>query len=122
MAKRAASPSLPSVERSVERAYDGIALREFWGLASLLFFVGALASRFVARALPSTLPGVGDLPPDPFLSVVLVPCMALIGLGLSMLADRKRGGTGRAGFLLNLCVLGLFAVFALLITTWWMLR
>lgn len=122
MPKSATTPSLPSVERSVERAYDGIALREFWGLASLLFFVGALASRFVARALPDQLPLIGTLPRDPFLSVLLVPLLALIGLGLSLLADRKRGGTGRAGFLLNLCVLGLFVVFALLITTWWLLR
>lgn len=122
MAKRLTDPSLPSVERSVERAYDGIALREFWGLASLLFFIGSLASRLVARALPDQLPGIGRLPPEPFVSVLLVPILALIGLGLSLLADRSRGGTGRAGFLLNLCVLGLFVLFALLITTWWMFR
>ena len=122
MAKRVTTPSLPAVETSGERAYDGIALREFWGLASLLFFVGSLGSRFVARALPDELPGLGTLPPTPFVSVVLVPILALIGFGLSLLADRKRGGTGRAGFLLNLCVLGLWVAFALLITLWWLLR
>lgn len=122
MPKSATNPPLPTVEHSVERAYDGIALREFWGLASLLFFVGSLASRFIARALPDTLPLIGPLPRVEFLSVLLVPIMALIGLGLSLLADRKRGGTGRAGFLLNLCVLALFALFAVLIVSWWTLR
>ncbi len=105
-------------EEGPERAYEPVALRELWGVVSLVLFALSLGTRLVARVLPDDIPGWGQLPPDPIVAVLSVPLLSIMGLGSALLSDRTRSATGRIGFLLNLVVFGLSVLLVLLVMAW----
>ena len=105
---------------SPEHAYEVIALQELWGLFSLVLFLLSLTTPYTARLLPPSIPGLGQLPPTPFLAFIAVPIFSSLGTLSALLAGRRRTATGRIGFFLNATVLVLSIVLTALAAVWFL--
>lgn len=121
MATRTTTDESP-IDGSAEKAYEVVPLQELWGILSLGFFVLSLTTRYTVRFLPPTLPGWGELPPDPILAILAVPLVSILGIGSALLAGRHRTATGRIGFFLNVTVFGLIVALLGLVTVWFVVR
>lgn len=107
---------------TLEKAYDGVALRELWGVLSLGFFVLSLTTRFTIRWLPPDFVTPNLYAYRPIVAFLAVPVVSLLGLGCALLADRRQSVTGRLGFFLNITVFGLSFALILLAATFFALR
>jgi hypothetical protein len=108
---------VPSEDKGlVEGAYDTISLFEYFGIASILLFLAAVASRQIVNLLPYRMQGYTMMPP---LAVILVPCFSSCGLLLAFLG-RKRGSAARFGLVANGIVFALSML--LVLAAWWWRR
>jgi len=93
--------------------YGVVRVPDTWHILSLIFFLAALGSRFLTSLIPTE---VNPHLYRPFLTAVLVPILALVGLLCGLLGLRNPAGrsTARVALFLNgvTLVLGLLAVAA----------
>jgi hypothetical protein len=98
--------------------YQPVAISDYWGLISLLFFLAAMTTRFLVRLLPPGMRGYGTLPP---LAAKAVPLLALVGIlaSLAGLRRKRQDVVARLGLLFNLVV---FILGSLFLLAFWIIR